>query len=158
MTAILVTYVLVAGRAEDGSGVAHKDPSTGRQRINFGGHRTMGTSRWIALRVLLVTAVVTAGQLCMLTKYAFRPLVSSPLQQEFMFLLPLLCWPNCNLTLIQTAETKSLREWNNTVQEIILHPWKFRPGNLTFPLPMSVFHSIYSLMSPLRDAVRSQVH
>jgi hypothetical protein len=58
---MFVTCVLVTGRAEDGSGVAQKDPSTGRYRINFWDVHTMGTSRWTALFVLLMTALVAAG-------------------------------------------------------------------------------------------------
>ena len=53
--------VLVAGRAEDGSGVAQKDPSTGRYRINFRDVHTMDTTRWTALFVLLMAALVAAG-------------------------------------------------------------------------------------------------
>jgi hypothetical protein len=61
MTATFLTRVFVTGRAEDGSGVAQNDPSTGRYRINFRGVHTMGTSRWTVLFVLLMTALVAAG-------------------------------------------------------------------------------------------------
>jgi hypothetical protein len=57
----VVACVLVTGHAEDGSRVAQKDPSTGRYRINFRDVYTMGTSRWTALFVLLMTALVAAG-------------------------------------------------------------------------------------------------
>jgi hypothetical protein len=53
--------LLVTGYPEDGAGVAQRDPSTGRHRINFRGVHNMGTFCWTALIWLHMAAAVVAA-------------------------------------------------------------------------------------------------
>jgi hypothetical protein len=53
--------LLVTGYPEDGAGVAQRDQSTGRHRINFRGVHTMGTFCWTALIWLVMAAAVVAA-------------------------------------------------------------------------------------------------
>ena len=53
--------LLVTGYPEDGAGVAQRDPSAGRHRINFRGVHTMGTFCWTAQIWLLMAAAAAAA-------------------------------------------------------------------------------------------------
>jgi hypothetical protein len=58
---VMKSALLVTGYPEDDEGVAQRDPSTGRRRINFRGVHTMGTLCWTALIWLLMAVAIVAA-------------------------------------------------------------------------------------------------